>query len=536
MSGITRRNFIKGIGTSVVLAPGIRLRAAQADSRTHPALTNIDRKFLPTAQEVHTWHALKDSKGGPTLTGSPSWHNYLEMLEKEWRALGVKDIFRNPIRYTRWYTTEYPDDSNWSLQVDGKKIRVANYGANSGHTPDNGVTGDLVVYKDGMPDEALRGKIAVIVKGPSPGLSTGLDDYEYLSNPETFVNPLKPYDDQKALSPFPIMGLGAAMEPLIRGGAAGAVIAMSLPFEATAGLYTFGVPALHQMPTLYVDRDTGANLAAAASSGKRATLRLIAKTEEAEGYQLFGYLPGKNYGTTDDKQILLVTHTDGPSISQENGAIGILSIVKYFSHIPQAQRPRSLMLFYDCRHFMPGAERAFANQDYAVSHPDVYSKVIASMGIEHLGQTKVEEGNGKAFHRTNVPDLTTVYTTNNTHMVDLAIAAVKDNRVPRAQVQCPGRKGMHGGDQGPWYGLGSIANRNQFPGVAALGPLTGYWTTTARLDSLDVNLFLTQMASMSQLCGSLMLAELESIKWAPGAPAFDGRGGGRGAGRGTSPG
>ena len=41
---------------------------------------------------------------------------------------------------------------------------------------------------------------------------------------DTFPNPLKPYDDQKALSPFPIMGLGAAMEPLIKAGAAGAVI------------------------------------------------------------------------------------------------------------------------------------------------------------------------------------------------------------------------------------------------------------------------------------------------------------------------
>ena len=520
MSSIERRRFIQGFAT-VALAPGIRLRAATAGG--HPALAKVNRKLLPTASEVHNWHAIKDSKGGPTLTGSPSWHGYLEMLEKEWRALGVVDIFRNPIPYTRWYTTEFPDDSNWSLHVDGKKIRVANYGCNSGHTPDGGVTGPLVLYKDGMPDDALRGKIAVIVKGPSPGLSRGADDYQYLSNPETFPNPLKPYDDEAPLSPFPIMGLGAAQEPLIRAGAAGAVIVMPLPYEATTGLYTFGVPALHQMPTLYLDRDTGAQIAAAASSGKPATLRLIAKTEQAEGYQLFGYLPGKDYGTPADQQILLVTHTDGPSISQENGAIGILSMVKYFSHIPRAERPRSLMLFYDCRHFMPGMERAFAKEDHAASHPDLYSKVIASMGIEHLGQRKVEEGGGKPFHFSDVADLTTIYTTNNAHMVDLAVAAVKDNNLPRTQVQAPGRKGIHGGEQGPWYGLGSIANRNRIPGFAVIGALTGYWTSTARLDKLDVNLFLTEMASASQMCGNLMLAELESIKWAPGAPAFGGR-------------
>ncbi len=521
MRSIERRTFLKGLGTAVTLAPGVSLRAAKTEGRAHPALTKVNRKLLPTAAEVRSWHAVKDSKGGPTLTGSPSWHNYLQMLEKEWRALGVTDIFRNPIRYTRWYTTEFPDDSNWSLHVDGKKIRTANYGCNSGHTADQGVTGELVLYQDGMPEEALRGKIAVIVKGPSPGLSRGSDDYEYLSDANTFQNSLKPYDDEKALSPFPIMGLGPAQEPLIRAGAAGAVIVMPLPFDAVKGLYTFAVPALHQMPTLYVDRDTGAEVAAAA--GKRATLRLIATTEEAEGYQLFGYLPGKDYGTPDDKQILLITHTDGPSISQENGAIGILSVVKYFSHISKAERPRSLMLFYDCRHFMPGMERAFAKEDYAASHPDVYSKVIASIGIEHLGQMKVEEGGGKPFHKTNVADLTSVYVTNNKHMVDLAIAAVKDSNVPRTQVQCPGRKGIHGGEQGPWYGLGSIANRNHIPGAAYIGALTGYWTSVARLEWLDVNLFLTQMASASQLCADLMLADLESIKWAPGAPPFGGR-------------
>jgi hypothetical protein len=520
-----RRAFIQGFGTAAALGSGMALGAATTDGSGHPALTRVNRKFLPTAKEVRLWHAIKDSKGGPTLTGSPSWHNYLEMLEREWRTLGVTDIFRNSIRYTRWYTTEFPDDSSWSLQVDGKKIRVANYGCNSGHTPDNGVTGALVVYRAGMPDEELRGKIAIIVKSPSPGLSRGSDDYEYLSNPETFPNPLKPYDDERALSPFPIMGLGAALEPLTRAGAAGAVIVMPLPYEATTGLYTFAVPAVHQMPTLYLDRDTGAGIVAAAEAGKQATLRLIAQTEQAEGYQLFGFLPGRDYGNPDDRQVLLITHTDGPSISQENGAIGILSIVKYFSHIPRHERPRSLMLFYDCRHFMPGMERAFANEDYAASHPGVYSKVIASIGVEHLGESKVEEGPGQPFHFTRVPDLTTVYTTNNAHMVNLAIEAVKDNHVPRTQVQCPGRKGLHGGEQGPWYGLGSIANRNHIPGVAVIGPLTGYWTSTARLQYLDADLFLTQMASMCQVCGNLMLADLESINWQPGAPPL-GVGGG----------
>src|SRR3984957_1458965 len=123
MSKIERRTFIRGLGAAVTLAPGLRFTANAASANP---------KFMVTAKEVHDWHAIKDSKGGPTLTGSPSWHNYLEMLEREGRTLGVTGIFRNPIPYTRWYTTEFPDDSNWFLDVAGKKIRVANYGCNSG--------------------------------------------------------------------------------------------------------------------------------------------------------------------------------------------------------------------------------------------------------------------------------------------------------------------------------------------------------------------------------------------------------------------
>ena len=501
-----RRTFIHGLGAAV--APGIALRQAKADGASNPHLTKVNPKYLASPEDVHAWHVAKDSKGGPTMTGSPSWKNYLQILEKELRAAGVVDIFRNPWTFTRWYTNEWPDDSNWSLHVDGKKIKIASYGCNSGKTPDESVTGQLVVHKEGMPAESLRGKIAIVQKSRAAGGSRGTDDYEYLSNPETFPNPLLPRAEEGPLSPFPIMGLGTAQEALTKSGAIGAVIVMPLSFDALSGVYTFGVPALHDMPSLYADRETGEQLVEAANSGKTAKLRLISKTEEAEAYQLFGYLPGRDYGTAADKQILLITHTDGPSISQENGGLGILGMVKYFSHIPKAERPRTLMVFLDCRHYMPGAERAFAAQDFATSHPDVYKKVVAAMGIEHLGQIQVAE----PYHKTGLPEMSSVWITNNQKLVDLAIKAVKEKDLQRVQVQCPGRKGIHGGEQGPWYGLGSIARRIGVPGASTMGSMTAYWSSKARIDYLDSKHFVNRVATMSQICGELMVADIDSIK------------------------
>ena len=96
--------------------------------------------------------------------------------------------------------------------------------------------------------------------------------------------------------------------------------------------------------------------------------------------------------------------------------------------------------------------------------------------------------------------------------VDIATKAVKDNHEKRTQVQAVGRKGIHGGEQGPWYGLGGIARRIKVAGASTMGSMTAYWSTKTRLDYLDANHFVNQMAVMSQICGELMLADVQSIK------------------------
>jgi hypothetical protein len=49
-----------------------------------------------------------------------------------------------------------------------------------------------------------------------------------------------------------------------------------------------------------------------------------------------------------------------------------------------------------------------------------------------------------------------------------------------------------------------------------MGSMSAYWSSKARLDYLDVPHFINQMATMSQICGELMTAEVDSIKTAGG--------------------
>ncbi len=523
MGEMERRAFIQGLGAAISLGPAA-LTSAASHRATNANLTRINPKFMVTAQEAQAWHVAKDSQGGPTMAGSPSWQHFLDVVEKQLRARGVVDFFHNPWTYERWFTSEYPDDSKWSLHIDGQKIRIPSYGAYSGTTPEEGVSSELVVYKQGLPPESLRGKIVVIPAGATPppdgppdpftagGRDLTLGDYEYLADAATFPNPLVPRSVGGKATPFGKMWVAAYIRHLQDAGAVGMLFTIPISYEAAAGTYNFVVPSIYALPTLFLDNDSSAKVVAAAAAGKKATLRLIAEKEKAETYQLFGFLPGKDYQTPADEQLLLITHTDGPSISQENGALGILGMVYYFSQIPQAERPRTIMIFLDCRHYMPGTERAFSEQDYAAKHPEVYKSVVAAMGIEHLGQIEYLDEPQKPFHPSGLAELSTVWITKNQRLVDLAVKSVKDNGLRRVQVQCPGRPGIHGGEQGPWYGLGGIARRLGVPGSATMGSMSAYWSTKARINAFDADHFVTQVATVSQIAGELMIANMAELQ------------------------
>jgi hypothetical protein len=106
---------------------------------------------------------------------------------------------------------------------------------------------------------------------------------------------------------------------------------------------------------------------------------------------MIGYLPGKNYGTALDQQILLATHTDAMSLIEENGGIGMISILSYFTKLPRAARDRTLAFYFDCRHFMPGGENSWPQFDYYTLHPERLKPIVATVGMEHMGGRQTTE-------------------------------------------------------------------------------------------------------------------------------------------------
>jgi hypothetical protein len=301
-----------------------QLAAAQARRPTR-----ANAHWLPSAREALRWHAIKD-RHGPALTGNVSWRHFMSFLEAKLGQYGCVDIHRAPWVFTRLETSLWPDQSKWGLSVDGGAFDIANVAANCGLTALEGVSAPLVLWdRDNPPD--VRGKIVVFrppvrasvreaFTGADYERATAFDSYptEGQAVPQIHagVDSISPYvwDEMTSTSLF--------IRQMREAGPVGVVFALNLNRAASAGLYTFPVPDHYGFPALYLDRAHGERLIEDALAAKSATLRVEGAHIASEAFQLCAFLPGRDYGTVRDEQILLRTHSDGPSISQDNGALG----------------------------------------------------------------------------------------------------------------------------------------------------------------------------------------------------------------------
>ena len=465
-------------------------------------LTTVNKSFLPTPDDLQEWHTLKD-RAGPTFAGSPSWKSYLSFLENGLKKSGLTGIQKDFITYNRWFTSHESSNGDWSLAIEGEDVRVASYWPNSGSTGKTGITAPLILYDDENPPASIEGKIVVfeipLLPDPLPPMFDVYSGFEYVTEDDTH-----PTDSFSLKQWYQIAypGLFGGYNDILKDGtAAGGLVISEMGPARASGIYMLPYESSQfDIPALYLDRVSGRKVKEAAMKGRTATLKLLAEKEEAETFFLSGFLPGKNYGKENDEIVLLLTHTDGPNVTQENGALGMLAVIHYFSQIPREERPRTLLVVLDPQHYMPGRHAV----DWFEHHPEPAGKIVASMGIEHLGQVEYRE-KGDDFFSTGKPEVTRLFVQDNDYLIEMAIKAVKENRLPRTYVHCPPRSG------GRWEAMGAIALERDIPGYGFSTDMSGHWSLDARIDKFDKTLAWKQIAVATQLTGVLMQADLKEI-------------------------
>jgi hypothetical protein len=364
LSRFSRRGFMQWAASmSAIAIPSIGDGPQAVKSAFRPEL-------LPPKKEI--WdQQLWMAKLGPKYTGNKAHATFVEFLATHLKSHAV-DVARERYALPRW------DARRWAITIAPESrtpfdVPVTSYFPYSGQTPASGVTGELA-FAGTNPQftlDGLQGKVALV---------------ECPTNTREFATLYKvwgvhPPNETFPTATRPARGPVGDLTPFQKAGAVGVILAWTDISDANAAdQYTPFSRPLQNIPGLYVGRETGAKLRALAGSGAKATVVLEADiVPDTPTDTLIALLPG----VSRDEIIIINTHTDGPNATEENGALGILALAKYFSRLPRHQRKRTLVCPLTTGHFagpwVPSMRGIIAR------YPDLIKKTVAAVTIEHLG-------------------------------------------------------------------------------------------------------------------------------------------------------
>jgi len=326
------------------------------------AKTAFRSDLLPSEKEV--WdQQLWMAKLGPKYTGNNAHTEFVEFLATECKRIGL-DVSHERYTFPRW------DAKRWSLSVNGAMVPTTSYFPYSGQTPASGITGEIVFAGTNPKFDLsnLQGKIS-LVECPT-NVRNWADEYQAWG--------IYPSSEKFPESIKPARGSVNDLTQFAKAGAVGVILAWTDISDANAAdqYSPFSRPP-QGVPGLYVGRATGAKLKSMA--GAPATIVLEADTiADTPTDTVIATLPGST-----DEVIIVNTHTDGPNATEENGALGILALMKYFAKIPKSERRRTIVCPMTTGHF--ASPWVPSIRGFIQKSPDIIKRSVAAITVEHLG-------------------------------------------------------------------------------------------------------------------------------------------------------
>src|SRR5262245_2111655 len=449
-------------------------------------------ELLPSKEEIwdqQIWMA----KLGPKYTGNRAHATFVESLAAQLQSHGV-DLARERYTFPRW------DARRWALTIapaSGAAFNapVTSYFPYSGQTPASGVSGEMVFAGTNprFTFDQLQGKVALIE------CSTNTREFAHLYK----VWGLHPPTETFPAATRPARGPVGDLTPFQKAGAVGVILAWTDISDANAAdQYTPFSRPLQNIPGLYVGRETGARLRALGGGGATATVVLEADVvPETATETLIALLPG----TSRDEIIILNTHTDGPNATEENGALGIVALAKYFSKIPLHDRRRTIVCPLTTGHF--ASPWVPSMRGIIAKYPDLIKKAVAAVTGVHLGCEEWMDAvaAGKTEYRATGKHEWSVAITPSKPMADLMIESL-DGSLDRAGVVNPVNGGFLGEGSGlSRAGVPTIGYIPQ-PNYLLAGPPDGC------IEKLNADLMHSQIQMFARLVHRIDAAPVSQLK------------------------
>ena len=382
---------------------------------------------LPSMDEVWGWHEELAAMG-TRYTGSPGHVRFTDWLQEKFRAVPGFQLYTDQIPFQRWLAKD------WSLSIaqDATKgpsgpVPVSYYYPYSGTTGPGGVSGRLVDLGTYVPSwyrpttfwARATGGIALVRVPPSifplttsqmptGGFEPGMTSLEAALDYEMYASLLTNAVFQGCFAAVPLLdarnagvrGVICVWTGMSDDQVANQYNPITTNYPSSSGLPVPGDPGC---PALWVGFDTGRSLAQSAENGAEVTLKLTASiTRDAGTETVWGVLPGSN--ADHHRGLIVNTHTDGPNVPEENGALGMLALAQYFA---QRQHGRDLYFAMVTGHFqllqfvkdIPNSRFVIGQDAISIwmnTHPEIYQSALAGLTLEHLGCTMwTDDANGR---------------------------------------------------------------------------------------------------------------------------------------------
>ena len=512
---------------------------------------------MPSMDEIWGWH--QELAGmGTRYTGSKSHEQFIKWLKKKFKAVQGFTLHTDHLTFRRWLAE--PEDCSLSIQDPAaglsKKVPISYYYPYSGKTGANGISGRLVDlgrydpiwYTPGEFWAPAAGAIALVRVPPC----TFTLDFGQLptggfvprqTSPDSLDAAVKYLKDGELVT-NPVFQMFAVV-PLLDARQAGVLgvicIWTGMSDDQVANQYnpiTTGYPTPDGVPhsnddtgcpALWVGDGTGQWLADCAAMGQPSvTLTLKALIEcDATTETIWGVMRG----CRDDggPGLIVNTHTDGPNVPEENGALGLLALAHYFS---KQKHQRDLYFVMVTGHFqilqfireIPNSRFVIGNDAtsrWMHDHPEIYQNALAGVTIEHLGcQRWADDANGQ-YRWTGDYEWGTTYTTGRQGSLNLT------SLEQRAYLDAVWHMNHSGAIAHPvvttlpapvFYGEGAPLYAGGL-GTVSLCPLPSYLLQAGsrahpeklNLDKLDKRLIYGQILSFARTISALDAADAEDF-------------------------
>lgn len=428
---------------------------------------------------------------GSRTTGSAGQNEFIGWLKEQLTALGL-EVHSDKYTFDSW------EEIKSALYINGEEVHVSSAYPYSGETGENGVIGELVYTKAGKYDNA-KGKIAVIQIDNTSKIPLGIVMNERNS---VFTK------EHLVTSDGDLVLTTALQDPELKKAKEKGVLAVILVWKGVSDgkaedQYLSFISDYAGIPAVWVNETDGEKVIRAAKNKEQGTVILQAKKQKnAETESFYVSIPGKN----DKESIIVNSHTDGVNVVEENGPVGMLSMIRYWQNF---QPERTMVFAFITGHFrLPYFQgTSQATSTWMQAHPELWDgkeghlKAAAGITAEHLGSLEWKDREPGEYTKTGKHEkkkkyektgkIQTEYTYTGNEMMSAIWRKAIEGRQTQRTVILRGHNRFEFGESQPLFEAG-------IPVIGFI-PMPDYLLVNSEsreMDKFDVSLMHEQVAAL----------------------------------------